>query len=138
MSAVAAYPSYFLGPIVTHHGQPKTLIVDGQQRLTVLMLLLIWLHRVQGDRDDAVAGLEPLVLFDLFGQRRFAVEDQDQPEERRQCLTTMLAGEQIDTSQDLSASIRNMVARDLDRPVPAAVGDPGGRSSVRIPAKAGR
>jgi uncharacterized protein with ParB-like and HNH nuclease domain len=75
-TAVAEYPPYFLGPIVTHHKHQHALFVDGQQRLTVLMLLIIWLHRVQGDREDAVDGLLPLAYFDSFGKKRFAVEDE--------------------------------------------------------------
>src|SRR6266540_2518293 len=72
---VATFEPYFLGPIVTHRGANETYIVDGQQRLTTLMLLLIWLHRVQSDRDDAVRGLDALVVSDHYGRFEFAVED---------------------------------------------------------------
>ncbi len=110
-SEVPHYQPYFLGPIVTHVRQTNSLIVDGQQRLTVLMLLLIWLERTQADRDDAVSGLGPLIVFDLFGHRRFAVEPEHDYDERRRCLTALMAGEEVDSSQLTSRSNRTLVRR---------------------------
>ena len=114
-SKVAEYPPYFLGPIVTHHKHQHSLIVDGQQRLTVLMLLIMWLHRVQSDREDAVDGLLPLAYFDSFGKKRFAVEDEEDTN-RHRTLLALLNGEEIDSTLEASASIRTLVARynDLD------------------------
>jgi hypothetical protein len=114
-AAVAEYPAYFLGPIVTHHRPKHSLIVDGQQRLTVLMLLIMWLHRVQTGRDDAVDGLLPLAYFDWLGKKRFAVEDEED-QHRHRILLQLLNGESVDTAQDASRSVRTLVARyeDLD------------------------
>ncbi|HZM77161.1 MAG TPA: DUF262 domain-containing protein [Candidatus Limnocylindrales bacterium] len=114
-TAVAEYPPYFLGPIVTHHKHPHALIVDGQQRLTVLMLLIMWLCKVQGDREDAVEGLVPLAYFDSFGKKRFAVEDEEDAS-RHKTLLALFQGEEIDSTADASASVRTLVARynDLD------------------------
>ncbi len=42
--AVANYGKYYLGSIVTVSKNGKKLIIDGQQRLTSLTLLLIYLH----------------------------------------------------------------------------------------------
>ena len=114
-AAVAEYPPYFLGSIVTHHSHQHSLIVDGQQRLTVLMLLIIWLYRVQSDREDAVDGLLPLAYFDSFGRKRFAVEDDNDPG-RHQTLLALLNGEEVDLTADLSASVRTLVERynDID------------------------
>jgi len=114
-SAVAEYPPYFLGPIVTHLKHQHALIIDGQQRLTVLMLLIMWLHRVQSDREDAVDGLLQLAYFDAFGRKRFAVEDENDPG-RHQVLLALLNGEEVDAAADLSTSVRMLVARynDID------------------------
>ena len=46
-SDVATYPSYFLGSIVLSRRPEGTFIVDGQQRLTTLTLLLIFLRNLQ-------------------------------------------------------------------------------------------
>jgi hypothetical protein len=118
-TAVAAYPAYFLGPIVTHHRHQHSLIVDGQQRLTVLMLLIIWLHRVQADREDAVGGLLTLAYFDSFGRKRFAVEDEEDLN-RHRTLLRLVNGESVDSAGDASTSVRNLVARynDLDTMFP--------------------
>ncbi len=115
VTAVADYPPYFLGPIVTHHKPRHALIVDGQQRLTVLMLLIMWLNRVQGGRDDAVDNLQPLVYFDAFGKKQFAVEDQED-DSRHETLLALLNGDDIDPDADASSSVRTIVARynDLD------------------------
>jgi hypothetical protein len=116
---VASYPPYFLGPVVTHHQQQHTLIVDGQQRLTVLMLLIIWLQRAQRDRDDAVDGLLQLAYFDFFGRKWFAVEDQEDSS-RHRTLLALLNGDEIDSTVDASTSVRTLAARynDLDALVP--------------------
>ena len=120
---VATFEPYFLGPIVTHRGPNETFIVDGQQRMTTLMLLLIWLHRLQSDRDDAVPGLEALVVSDHFGQAEFAVEDPVVP--RKSVLTALLHGQEVMVDRLVSTSQRNMVQRfaDIDELFPAEVQD---------------
>jgi uncharacterized protein with ParB-like and HNH nuclease domain len=49
-SAVADYDYYFLGSIVLSRHDGATCIIDGQQRLTTLTLLLIYLHNLQRER----------------------------------------------------------------------------------------
>ena len=51
---VESYGHYFLGSIVISHKRGKRFIVDGQQRLTTLTLLLIYLDHFQADREDQV------------------------------------------------------------------------------------
>lgn len=112
---VATFEPYFLGPIVTHRAHTageQTYIVDGQQRMTTLMLLLIWLHRLQSDRDDAVPGLDMLVVSHHFGTRQFAVEDLIRP--REPVLSALLEGREIEPDRQLSTSETNMVARYAD------------------------
>ncbi len=116
---VATFEPYFLGPIVTHRGANETYIVDGQQRLTTLMLLLIWLHRVQSDRDDAVRGLDALVVSDHYGRFEFAVEDPILP--RQPVLSDLLEGQEVKLNRPMSTSEKNMVDRytDMDDLFPA-------------------
>ena len=45
--AVASYGHYFLGSIVISAKNGHKFIIDGQQRLTTLTLLLIYLHNIQ-------------------------------------------------------------------------------------------
>ena len=44
------YRPYFLGPIVTNNRGSTLYLVDGQQRLTTLTLMLIYLHHLQAGR----------------------------------------------------------------------------------------
>jgi hypothetical protein len=120
---VATFEPYFLGPIVTHRGANETFIVDGQQRMTTLMLLLIWLYRLQSDRDDAVPGLEALVVSDHFGRYDFAVEDPVAP--REPVLSALLHGREVNLDRPLSTSEKNMRDRyaDIDDLFPADVQD---------------
>src|SRR5262249_35728712 len=85
----------------------RTALVDGQQRLTTLMLFLMWLDRLQGDRADAVEGLPQLVRQDKFGTKGFAVEDPI--EERRPYLARLEAGGRLGLSAGAPQSARNIV-----------------------------
>ncbi len=109
-NAVARYGNYFLGSIILSERDGQQFIVDGQQRLTTITLLLLLLHRKQGERKDRVA-LEELIYSEKFGERAFnlAVED------RRAIMSSLFGGETPDTS-DESESVQTIVARyqDLD------------------------
>lgn len=120
---VRTFEPYFMGPIVTHRGLDGTYIVDGQQRMTTLMLLLIWLHRLQSDRDDAVPGLEALIFSDHYGQLEFAVDDPVVP--RKPVLSALLHGQEVKLDRAASTSEKNMVDRygDIDDLFPADVQD---------------
>ncbi len=48
--AVENYGHYFLGSIIISQKESKKFIIDGQQRLTTLSLLLIFLHNLQKTR----------------------------------------------------------------------------------------
>lgn len=52
-AAVESYRHYFLGSIVVSNKDGRRYLVDGQQRLTSLTLLLIFLHNLQRGRADA-------------------------------------------------------------------------------------
>src|SRR4051794_24362156 len=45
-TAVESYPQYFLGSVIISHKGTQRYIVDGQQRLTSLTLLIIYLHHL--------------------------------------------------------------------------------------------
>jgi hypothetical protein len=118
---VARYQPYFLGPIITAKRDGIDHLIDGHQRLTTVMLLLMWLYRIQEGRDDAVVGIDSLVYVDYFGERRFAVDD----DERRSCLHALLNGDEYDVAKEPSASVRNIWQRyfDIDRLFPEDLRD---------------
>src|SRR5690554_2161199 len=68
--AVEQYGHYFLGSIVISHKRGQRFIVDGQQRLTTLTLLLIYLYHLQDGR-EAQVDLKNLIYSEKFGRRSF-------------------------------------------------------------------
>ena len=66
--AVAKYGHYFLGSIILSQKKGQSYIIDGQQRLTTLILFLIYLHHRQKtlSEDDRV-DVSPLILSKRFG-----------------------------------------------------------------------
>lgn len=113
-SAVAHYGNYFLGSIILSEREGQLFIVDGQQRLTTITLLLLLLHRRQGDRPDRVH-LEDLIYSEKFGQRAFNIAVED----RRAIMSALFKGELPETS-DASESVQTIVARyqDLEELLP--------------------
>lgn len=85
--AVAGYGHYFLGSIIISDKDGHKFIIDGQQRLTTLTLLLIFLqHSLQ---DSAQQGLiADLIFSQQYGDRSFNL---DIPE-RIACMEALYAG----------------------------------------------
>lgn len=106
--AVAQYGNYFLGSIILSERDGQHFIVDGQQRLTTLTLLLLLLHRRQGQRPDRVH-LEDLIYSERFGERAFNIAVED----RRAIMSALFNGDVPDTS-DASESVQTIVARYAD------------------------
>lgn len=114
---VRYYPAYFLGPIIVTADERINLI-DGQQRLTTLTLLLIFLGRLQEGRDDAVADIGPLVYSQLYGEEAFTLDIAD----RRRGMNAILHGQELDPRK-ASPSERTLVARyrDIEDTFPEAL-----------------
>lgn len=109
--AVGDYNDYFLGSIITSekggddNGQTLKLIVDGQQRLTTLTLLFIYLHRTVVDKEDK-AEIMPFVYARRRGERSFNIS----VDERDACMEGLLTNGQFD-SEGKSDSVINMCKR---------------------------
>lgn len=74
----ADYGDYFLGTIIVTSRAGKHFLVDGQQRVTSLTLLLIYLYRAALDRNLRVTStIEPLIVSDSFGERKFNLDIQE-------------------------------------------------------------
>ena len=71
-SDVASYPAYFLGSVVLSKKSDGIFIVDGQQRLTTLTLILIFLRNLQIEtRQVEDPNVQPLVQSTQFGKKNF-------------------------------------------------------------------
>jgi len=108
--AVKTYGHYFLGSIVLSHKNAINFIIDGQQRLTSLTLLLVYLHNIQRDRteEDRVA-ISNLIFSTQFGEKSFNL---DVPE-RKHCMEALFKGETFDAA-DSPPSVQTIVARYQD------------------------
>ena len=101
---VASYRPYFLGPIVTELRGGIRYLVDGQQRITTLSLLLIYLRRCLLDKhkDDSEA-LQSLILARLHGRNTFNLD----VDEREECLSAIVEGREFDAHSG-SVSVRTL------------------------------
>ena len=101
---VASYRPYFLGPIVTELRGGTRYLVDGQQRITTLSLLLIYLRQClrEKHKDDSEA-LQSLILTRLHGRNTFNLDI----EEREECLSAIVDGHEFDPDS-ATDSVRNL------------------------------
>lgn len=78
---VDSYAPYFLGPYVYHESNGRTFLVDGQQRITTLHLLLIYLHRLLADQELDVDAdeVKNLIYTSRHGKRHFTIDAPEEP-----------------------------------------------------------
>ncbi len=107
-SEVESYSHYFLGSIVVSNRNGQKFIIDGQQRLTSLTLLLIFLNNLQRDRLEKV-DISPLIFSERFGKKSFNL---DIPE-RMPILEALYSGDQLNTIGK-SNSVQNIELRYQD------------------------
>jgi uncharacterized protein with ParB-like and HNH nuclease domain len=106
--AVANYGHYFLGSIIISNKENKRFIIDGQQRLTSLSLLLIFLHNLQRERLDQVK-IDDLIFSERFAKKSFNLDVQ----ERNSCMEALFNQIPFDDT-DKPESVKNIIARYQD------------------------
>lgn len=105
---VRNYGAYFLGSIVISRKNGQNFIIDGQQRLTSLTLLLIYLHNLQKkDYDGDIVDVQRLIFSESFGEKSFNF---DIPE-RKSCMEALFNGNDYDTSEERNESVLTIVSR---------------------------
>lgn len=106
---VAKYNSYYLGPFVVSINEGQRSIIDGQQRLTTLTLLLIYINNLQKGLGISEK-IESLIFSEKYGEKSFNI----QLEERKKCLESLFnTGEYEPKSEDDESTI-NMANRYRD------------------------
>lgn len=103
--AVEGYGHYFLGSIIISRKDNMSFIVDGQQRLTSLTLLLIFLHRLQKEHPEKVA-IEDLIYSEKYGEKSFNLH----VDERMACMAALFDQQTFDDT-DQPESVQNIVTR---------------------------
>ena len=111
---MADYGHYFLGSIIISDKEGVKFIIDGQQRLTTLTLLLIFLQHQLEDAEQR-GQLADLIFSQKFGRRSFNL---DIPE-RTACMEALYSGREL-VGQELPESLANIMARygDIDEYFP--------------------
>jgi Protein of unknown function DUF262/Protein of unknown function (DUF1524) len=102
---VEKYGQYFLGSIIVSDKDSRKYIIDGQQRLTSLTLLLIYLHRGLSDVQQK-GQLADLIFSQKFGKRSFNLDVAD----RTDCMEALFTGEPFDENGQ-PESVTNIIAR---------------------------
>lgn len=121
-SEVANYQSYYLGPVVfsvnTESG--KKSIIDGQQRITSITLLLIYLNHLQKDSQQKV-NISELIFSEKYGEKSFNMSD----EAREECLKALFEVGEYESKDGDDETVRNMMERyeDIDASFPDEINE---------------
>jgi len=107
-SDVAKYQSYYLGPIVfsTNPENGKKSIIDGQQRITSITLLLIYLNHLQRENKNKI-NITELIFSEKYGEKSFNMSD----ETREECLKALFELGEYELKESDDETIVNMVER---------------------------
>jgi len=105
---VAQYGHYFLGSIIVSNKNGTLYLVDGQQRLTSLTLLLIYLRDLQRNRPSQVP-IDELIFSERLGTKSFNLD----VEERLACMEALFAQRALDPTGQ-TESVQNILARYQD------------------------
>lgn len=108
---VAGYQSYYLGPVVfsINPDTGKKSIIDGQQRITSLTLLLIYLNHLQAESKQKVS-ITDLIFSEKFGEKSFNMSD----ENRDPCLKSLFEDGEYILNETDDETVKNMVERYFD------------------------
>ena len=107
-SEVAKYQNYYLGPVVysinTENG--KKSIIDGQQRITSITLLLVYLNHLQKENPNKV-NISELIFSEKYGEKSFNMSD----EAREDCLKALFENGDYEIKDSDDETIKNMIDR---------------------------
>ena len=100
------YNNYYLGPLVFIERGSGRSIIDGQQRLTSLILFLIYLNHLQREL-GFLENLEPMIYSEYRGVKSFNIRVQ----EREHCLEQLFSSGDYEPTDSDDESTINMAGR---------------------------
>lgn len=109
LADVSEYNGYYLGPVVICKLGRNRAIIDGQQRLTSITLLLIYLNNLQKDAEEPEE-VAPLIFSRKGGANTYNIEIS----QRQAILDALFRNGQYDLGNEEDLSVRNMYDRYLD------------------------
>jgi uncharacterized protein with ParB-like and HNH nuclease domain len=104
----ANYGHYYLGSVVITDDEAERAIIDGQQRLTSLTLLLIYLNNLQKGHAGQIH-IEDLIFSEEYGDKSFNIH----VPERKSCLDAIFNGEEFNAANQ-PESVQTIYARYKD------------------------
>jgi uncharacterized protein with ParB-like and HNH nuclease domain len=106
---VEKYKSYYLGSVVFSKNieNGKMSIIDGQQRITSITLLLIYLNNIQNKRGKEKVNISELIFSEKYGDKSFNMSD----DIREECLKKLFDNGSYEIKDDDDESVKNMIAR---------------------------
>lgn len=121
-SEVGNYQNYYLGPIVFSENPDngKKSIIDGQQRITSITLLLIYLNHQQKENPKKV-GISELIFSEKYDEKSFNMSD----EQREPCLKALFEDGGYTLREDDDETVQNMVDRyeDIEQSFPDEINE---------------
>jgi uncharacterized protein with ParB-like and HNH nuclease domain len=115
---IEKYNSYYLGPFVVSEKDGQRSIIDGQQRLTSLTLLLIYLNNLQKELGLSEK-LESLIFSEKYGEMSFNI----QVDERISCMEYLFKTGEYEPTDSDDESTFNMASRysDIEKAFPEEI-----------------
>ena len=111
LSKVKEYSPYYMGEIVlSEKGDKLSCIIDGQQRITTVTLLLIYLKRRFGNVKGFPVIIDSLIASDYYGEHLFNLDIED----RRPCMEALYKNGAYTVKKGDSVSVLNLVNRYAD------------------------
>lgn len=111
LSKVNEYSPYYMGEIVlSENGGTRSAIIDGQQRITTVTLLLIYLKRRFGAVSGFPKKIDDLIASDHYGKQLFNLDIT----ERRPCMESLYENGFYNIKKNDSISVKNLVDRYAD------------------------
>lgn len=106
---VQRYSKYFLGPIIISLKDDKRTIIDGQQRLTSITLLLIYVNNLQKNKIEVP--INDLIFSEKYAEKSYNLQIPD----RRECIDA-LYNDHLNGFNPANAgeSVKNILARYQD------------------------
>lgn len=101
---VDRYGMYFLGPVIVTDDK---FVIDGQQRLTSLTLVLIYINHLQREWESKLIALDNLIYTESYGEKAFVIND----DERNKCMTGLFEDGRYKISEGESESVRTILER---------------------------
>ena len=108
---VKEYSPYYMGEIVlSEKGGSRSAIIDGQQRITTVTLLLIYLKRKFGSVKGFPAIIDNLIASDYYGEQLFNLDI----DYRRPCMEALYKNGAYTVKKNDPVSVQNLVDRYMD------------------------